>query len=90
MVITILLFSAFLKKRIRKIKTVDTCLHPKTLDIRRLCTDRRQDAAVIFLFGLDALFIRDSRAHSSVVLSLPQLLAALGSYSDLTSCYWLL
>jgi hypothetical protein len=60
------------------------------LDIRRLCTDMRQDVAVIFLFGLDALFTRDSRAHSSVVLSLPQLLAAIGSYRDLTSCYWLL
>ncbi len=53
-----------------------TYVESKTLDIRRLCTDRRQDVAVIFLFGLDALFTRDSRAHSSVVLSLPQLLAA--------------
>jgi hypothetical protein len=43
----------------------------KTLYIRRLCTDRRQDAAVIFLFGLEALFTRDSRAHLSAVLSVP-------------------
>jgi hypothetical protein len=62
----------------------------KTLDIRRLCTDRRQDVVVIFLFGLDALFTRDSRVHSSAVLSLPQLLAAIGSYNDLSSCYSLL
>jgi hypothetical protein len=62
----------------------------KTLDTRRLCTDRRQDVAVIFSFGLDTLFTRDSRAHSSAVLSLPQLLAAISSYSDLTSCHWLL
>jgi hypothetical protein len=45
-------------------------LDTKTLDIRRLCTDRRQDVAVIFSFGLDILFTRDSRAHSSAVLSL--------------------
>jgi hypothetical protein len=68
---------------------------PKTLDIR-LCTDRRQDVAVIFSFGLDALFTRYSRAHSSAVLSLcPHywlLLAltviepvAIGSYSYQTS-----
>ncbi len=33
---------------------------PKTLD-RRLCTGRSWEAVVIFLFGLEAHFTRDSR-----------------------------
>ncbi len=52
----------------------------KTLYIRRLCTDRRQDVAVIFLFGLEALFTRDSRVHSSAVLFC----------AWTNGCYWLL
>jgi hypothetical protein len=62
---------------IKRIQIMNFCLPyathqflPKTLDIRRLCTDRGQDVAVIFSFGLDILFTRDSRAHSSAVLSL--------------------
>jgi hypothetical protein len=47
---------------------------------RRLCTDRSWEAAVIFLFDMEALFTWNSRAHSFAVLSLPPMLG----------CYWLL
>jgi hypothetical protein len=55
------------------IQPAATCLKDKDIryTVRRLCTDRRQDAAVIFLFGLEALFTRDSRAHLSAVLYVP-------------------
>jgi hypothetical protein len=51
----------------------------KTLD-RRPCTGRRQEAVVIFLFGLEALLTRDSRVLSCAVSSSPQTIG----------CYWLL
>ncbi len=44
----------------------------KTLD-RRPCTGRGQEAVVIFLFGLEALFTRDSRVLSYAVSSSPKL-----------------
>ncbi len=39
---------------------------------------------MIFLFGLEALFRKVSRDHSSADLSVPQLLATIGSYNDQT------
>ncbi len=58
-------------------KTSFTPLPPKTLD-RRPCTGRSPEAVVIFLFGLEALFTRDSRVLSFM------------SPPPLIDCYWLL
>ncbi len=55
------------------------CHPPKTLDIRPR-TGRRQVAVVIFLFGLEALWTRDSRVPFICCLFLPQT----------TGCCWLL
>jgi hypothetical protein len=51
---------------------------------QRLETDRSREAVVIFLFGLEALFTRDSRVLSCAVSSSPKLWAAIGYYSDQT------
>jgi hypothetical protein len=53
---------------------------PKTLD-RRPCTGRSQGAVVIFLFGLEALFTRDSRVLLCAVSSFPKVKAAIGYFS---------
>ncbi len=50
---------------------------PKTLD-RRLCTGRSQEAVLIFLFSLEALFPRNSRV----------LLCAVSSSPETIGCYW--
>jgi hypothetical protein len=55
----------------------------KTLD-RRLCTGRSQEAVIIFLFGLEALFTRDSRVLFCAVSPSPKLKAAIGYFSDQT------
>jgi hypothetical protein len=60
-----------------------TRLYPKTLD-RRPCTGRSQETVVIFIFGLEALFTRDSRVLFCAVSSSPKLKAAIGYYNDKT------
>jgi hypothetical protein len=57
---------------------------------RRLCIGRCREAVVFFLFSLEALFTRDSRAQSCAVSSLPQTVAAIDYHGDRTSCYWFL
>jgi hypothetical protein len=54
------------------IHVANQVIDPKTLD-RRPCTGRSQEAAVIFLFGLEALLTRDSRVLSYAFSSSPKL-----------------
>jgi hypothetical protein len=55
----------------------------KILD-RRPCTGRSQEAVIIFLFCLEALFTRDSRVLLCAVSSSLKLKAAIGDFSDQT------
>jgi hypothetical protein len=58
---------------------------PERHYVRRLCTGRNREAAVILLFGLVSFSKRVSRAQSSADLSLLQPLAAIGSCNDQNS-----
>ncbi len=59
---------------------------------RRLYTVRSRDAVAILIFGLEALFTRDSRAQLYRMLLPPssKQQAAISYYGDRTSCYQLL
>jgi hypothetical protein len=67
-------FSLFAANGIGIQQTCPSMLSPNCLQrhkTRRLCTGTRREDAEVFLFSQEALCTRVSRAHSSVVSSLP-------------------